>query len=192
MNLGEAVDNLVRRIKRPDKEQDAEDAVNRAIGLFATSNWAHDIVELTANLNSAEYVQAIDITASPFARFRKVKYIRPTGYRQYITYRDPSRIWDNNCESLNVYYRAGNYIKFKLSSLQSTAEMAYYQYHSALITPEATDWMLDQMWPAVQAYALAELHADIGNDADAQSYNKKWPILLQAYKDDIGDGISYG
>lgn len=192
MNLGEAVDNLVRRIKRPDKDLDAIDAINRAIGLFATSTFFHDLVELQVSLIATEYIQALDITASPFARFRKVKYIRPTGYRKFLTWRDPSRIWDNNCESTDVYYRAGSFVRFKLSNLQPTAEMGYYQYHLPLVDSDDIDWMLDQMWPGVQAYALSELFADIGNDADASAFNKRWPVMLQAYKDDIGDGTSAG
>lgn len=193
MNFGEAVDNLVRRIKRPDKVLDAQDAINRAIGLFATSTFYHDLVELTHTLPSpGEYIQAVDITAAPFARFRKIKYILPTGYRKYLTQMDPSRIWQNNCESINTWYRGGNYIRFKLSDLVNTAEIGYYQYHVVLEDDADEDWMLDQMWPAVQAYALAELFADIGNDADAASFNKRWPVLLNAYKDDIGDGVSHG
>lgn len=192
MNFAEAVDNIVTRIKRPDKVLDCGDAINRAINLFGTSTWAADLVELTHTLAApTSYVQAIDITASPFARFRKVKYIRPTGYRKYLTFRDSSRIWDHNCESTDVWYRGGNYIRFKLSALQTTAEMGYYQYHIPLADDADTDWMLDQMWPAIQSYALQEMFADIGNMDESAKHEKRWPVLLAAYKEDIGDGVSY-
>lgn len=192
MNFGEAVDNIVRRIKRPDKLLDVQDAINRAIGLFATSTFYHDLVEFTATLsNPDQYVHQVAINTTPFVRFRKIKYLRPTGYRNYLAFRDPSRVWQQGCEAQDVWYRSGNYIYFKLSLLSTTLEVGYYQYHATLVEDDDEDWMLDEMWPAVQAYALAEVFEDLGNAEEASRFTKRWPILLNAYKEDIGDGVSH-
>lgn len=194
MNFGEAADYLASRIKRPDKVSNAESAINRAISVFATSNFYHDMVEPPSiALVAQSYVQAIDITASPFTRFRKIKYLRPTGYRKYITWRDPAKIFDQGgCEAFDVWYRGGNYIRFKLSNLQPSLEVGYYQYHLPMTAPEDVDWMLNEIWPAVEAYALAELQQDIGNTEESSIWQRKWPALLQTYRGDIGDAVSYG
>ena len=193
MNFGEAVDNIVSRVKRPDKRDEIGDAINRAIGLFATATFYQDLVEFTATLTPADqYVHQLAINASPFVRFRKIKYLRPTGYRNYLAFRDPSRVWQGGHEAQDVWYRSGNYLYFKLTRLSSTIEIGYYQYHAVLNLDGETDWMLDEMWPAVQAYAMAEIFDDIGNADEAAKYSRKWPILLNAYKEDIGDGVSQG
>lgn len=192
MNFGEAVDNIATRLKRPDKILDVQDAINRAISVFTTATFFADLLELQVALVSTTYTQSLDITANPFTRFRKIKYIRPTGYRRYITWMDPSRIWMNNCENVNVWYRAGNNIQFKLSALQSTAEIGYYKYPVVMDDDADTNWMLDQMFPAVQSYALCELFREIGNDADGDRYERRWQGLLATYKEDLGDGASYG
>lgn len=191
MNFGEAVDDIVSIVKRPDKVVDIRAAINRAIGLFATSTWAADLVELTHTLASPNsYIHQIAINTTPFERFRKIKYIRPSNYQKYLTFRDPSRVFSNGCEALDVWYRSGVYIYVKLYRLNSTLEMGYYQYHSVLLDDDDEDWMITEMWPAVQAYVLAEINDEIGNVEAAGRNARKWPVLLQAYKNDLGDGIS--
>lgn len=191
MNFGEAADYLANKVKRLDKAPDAETYINQAISIFATSNFFHDLVELDVALAAQDYIQAIDITASPFIRFRKVKYLRPTGYRKYLAWVDPSRIFTGGCEQTDSWYRSGNYLRFKLSNLQATLAIGYYQYHLPMTAAENTDWMLTEMFPAIEAYALSELHDDIGNVDEAGRWQRKWPALLQVYKDDLGDGVSY-
>lgn len=193
MDFGEAVDKVITRVKRPDKIDSAQDKINEAISLFVVRNWAADLVELTHALSApTSYIHAIDITASPFERFRKIKYIRPTGYTKYLTWRDPAKIFQENCEEINVWYRGGNYVRSKISSLVSTFEIGYYQYHEILTENDDTDWMLDQIWPAINAYVLGELFGEIGEDTDARAYTARWPVLLNAFHNDIGDGISNG
>lgn len=193
MDFGEAVDSIVGIIKRPDKVLEVQAAINRAISLFVTSTFYADLVELTYTLTTPTlYVHQIPINATPFARFRKVKYIRPTGYRKYLTFRDPSKVFSpDGCEALDVWYRSGVNLYAKIYQLNTTFEIGYYQYHATLVDDDDTDWMLDEMWPAVQAYALAEMFDDIGNTESGARWSKKWPILLAAYKADVGDGISY-
>lgn len=191
MNFGEAVEVILRRLKRPDKIEDAQDSINRAISIFATANFYADLVETQVDLAGQEYLQSIAVNASPFSRFRKIKYLRPEGYYTYITWTDPSRIFTQGCEQLNTWYRAGNNLVFKLSALADTAQVGYYQYHEYLVADEDTDWMLDEMFPAVLAYTLSELFQDIGDDATADRYTRRWPVLLQTFKEDIGDGVSH-
>lgn len=191
MDFSEAVQLIVDRCKRPDKTEDIKAAINRAIGLFAVKNWAHDLVELTHTITSTEYAQSFDITAAPFARFRKIKYIRPTGYRKYLSWRDPAHIFNDGKECVNTWYRAGNNIVFKLSRLQDTLEIGYYQYHATLIDDADTDWMLDQIWPALHDYVLGNIHGEIGNDQERARMENKGMLLLDAFHADIGDGIAY-
>lgn len=192
MDFGEAVQLIVDRVKRPDKTEDIKAAINRAIGLFAVKNWAHDIVELTHTIVATDYAQSFDITAVPFERFRKIKYIRPTGFRKYLSWRDPSRIFQpNGAECLDVWYRSGNNIVFKLSKLQPTLEIAYYQYHLAMIADDDTDWMLDQVWPALHDYVTGNIHGEIGNDQERARYESKGMLLLDAFHADIGDSVAH-
>lgn len=191
MNFGEAVEVILRRLKRPDKTEDAQDSINRAISIFATANFYADLAETQIDLAGQDYLQEVAINASPFSRFRKIKYLRPEGYYTYITWTDPSRIFTQGCEQLNTWYRSGNNLVFKLSSLADTAQVGYYQYHEYLVDDDDTDWMLDEMFPAVLSYALSELFQDIGDDATADRYTRRWPVLLQTFKEDIGDGVSH-
>jgi len=190
MDFSEAVQLINNITKRPDKTAEVKAAINRAIGLFAVKGWAHDRVELTHNIVSTDYAQSFAINAAPFARFRKIKYIRPTGYRIYLAYRDPSRIFQpNGHECLDSWYRSGVNIVFKLSKLQSSLEIAYYQYHLAMLADADTDWMLDEVWPALHDWTVADIMGQIGNDQERARYQAKATVLLDAFHADIGEGV---
>lgn len=192
MDFSEAVQLIVDITKRQDKIPDIKAAINRSIGLFAVKGWSHDLVELTHNINATEYAQSFAINAAPFARFRKIKYIRPTGYRIYLTFRDPSRIFQpNGHECLDSWYRSGINIVFKLSKLQPTLEIGYYQYHATLVGDTDTDWMLDEIWPALHDAVAADIFGQIGNDQERARYQSKSTVLLDAFHADIGDGVAY-
>lgn len=193
MIFGDAV-NLINSItKRPDKSDDVKAAINRTIGNFATlGTFAHDLSEPAAiAISGSLYVQSLDLTIAPFTRYRKMKYLRPSGYTKYLKQRDSSRIFVGGEEMRDVWYQSGTNIIFKLCNLQSSMLVGYYQYHAALVADADTDWMLDLMWPAVHACVLADIFDEIGDDASAQRYAKRWPVLFEAYRNDLKDGVSY-
>jgi hypothetical protein len=194
MDFSQAAAAVVRILRRPDRLEDVKANINKAIGFMAASGtFAADLVELQHTIDPTLYAQSFDITAAPFERFRKIKYIRPTGFRKYLTWRDSSMVFDDNgCESLNVWYRAGNNIVFKLSALQPTLEIAYYQYHQQLVDDTDEDWMIDQMWPALQDVTLSYSFDDIGAVDEAARRMRIGMDLYRVYQVDLGDGVSHG
>jgi hypothetical protein len=194
MNFLEAQDAIIQLVKRPDKRTDIKGHINRAIGLFAAGGtFFADLVELTHTIDGTQYAQSFSVATTPFARFRKIKYIRPTGWKRYLNWRDPSTVFDTNgCESLNVWYRAGNNIVFKVSTLINTLEIGYYQYHTILVDDEDTDWMLDEMWPAVHDIAGSYAFGTIGNQDEKRSYFALGMDQYRVYQKDLGDGVSSG
>jgi hypothetical protein len=194
MNFLEAQNEIVALVKRPDKRDAIKGHINRAIAFVAAAGtWSHDLVELQHTIASDDYSQSFAINESPFERFRKIKYIRPTGFRKYLTLRDSAAVFDaNGCQAINVYYRAGNNIVFNLSSLQETLEIGYYQYHAPLVLDADVDWMLDEIWPVIHDIAISYTFQDIGNDADSNKYLQWGMTQLRIFLRDLGDGVSNG
>jgi len=182
MDFGEICTMVVDRTKRPDKLTEIRSGVNAAIAFFASANFPHDRVELTFPINSTQFVQSFDITASPFLRYKVMDYIRPTGYRKYLNWRDPKKIFQNGCENLDVYYRSGNNIVFKLSMLQSTLELGYFQFHDLYDDDTDTDWMFDQLTEAIVLHARGKVMRDIGEDGEANNNIKEAMFLWEAFK----------
>ena len=193
MQFSDAIQEVIQTVKRPDRRTDIKTRINRAIAFCVTSGtFAADLVELQLAIDSTLYAQSFDVSDTPFARFRKFKYIRPTGYTKYLTWRDPSRVFDGGCESLDVWYRAGNNCVFKLSKLQSTLEIAYYQYHATLVADTDEDWMLDEMWPCIHDLAAAYFFQLVGNVEEYRRYHDSGITQYNVYLRDLGDGVSRG
>lgn len=189
MNFGAATQILVDTIHRPDKVVECQAAINNAIGTLATRPFTRDGASVTVALVPTSYAQAFDYTVAPFVRYRKIKWMRPEGYRRYIQYRDPGRIFLDGHECLDLWYQEGTNIIFKLSSLQSNLFVGYYQYHPTLIANGDADWMLDLMWPAVRAYSLFELFGQIGDDQERARFEKDYLRLWDTFHTDLGDGV---
>jgi hypothetical protein len=194
MNFGEATDAIVSLIKRRDKEAAVKGHINRAISFYvAFGTFAHDMVELpTFAIDGTLYAQSFAINASPFTRFRKLKYIRPASYLDYLHWKDPATIFTGTCEQVDCWYRSGVNIVFKLSMLQPTVALGYYQYHAALVNPADTDWMLDEMWSAVHDMAASYAFGDIGNVDESKRYYAWGMDHYRIALRDIGDGVSHG
>ena len=188
MNFGEMQDLIIRRTKRPDKADTVRDGINAAIAFFASANFDADRVEIEEfAISSTLFAQSFDITASPFARFKVIDYIRPTGYSKYLAWRDPKKIFNNGSEMLDVYYRSGNNIIFKLCRLQSTLKIGYFQYHVRLEDDDANaeDWILDELTEAVSLYTRSRVMRDIGEDAEANNNYKEALLLWEVYKQSV-------
>lgn len=193
MNFQEAVTETIRITKRPDKEQDTMDAINEAIAFAALRNFAADLTEITLPIDQTLYQQRLDLTNTVYwNRFRKIEYIRPSGYKVFLKQRAPMATWKNGVQLYDVYYRSGNGIIINLSSLQSTLEIGYYQYHLRLTKPTDQDWMLDEIWPGVKAYALARVFGAIGDDSERARYDALAVRLIDGFTTDLMDGTSRG
>lgn len=192
MNLGELKAWVIRTVKRPEKAADIVDAINSAIE-FAAANgdFAWDLVEGTVDIDSSLYAQNI-VISSAFTRFRKIKYLRPSGYTRYINWRDPSRIFDNKgLENVDCWYRAGDNIIFKLSNLQSAMLYGYYSYPARLSASSSTNAYTEQMTTTIHALACAYIYEDIGNEAEAARLTARGMKFLEVHKADKQDGVSY-
>lgn len=192
MNFGEAADNIVTTTKRADKLEDIQAAINEAVMVLSTRSFMFDAASATVTfVTPTSYTQSFTITESPFTRYKKMKWMKPLDWKKYILWRDPAKVFHDNCESLDVWYQEGNDINFKLSKLSTAVRVGYYQYHAVLVDNSDEDWMLDRIWPTVRAYVLAEIFRQIGDDAESQSYARKWPTLWDLNFADIGDGVEH-
>lgn len=193
MDFQTATDEIIDLIGRPDKETSVKRCINRAIQRFvASGTFAHDFVEPVGfAIDPTLYAQSFDITASPFVNFRKMKYMKLPGAKDYIKWIDPSQIFSNNCEATNVWYRSGNNIIFRTSTLSATLLLGYYKYHPPLVADADTDWMLDELWSPVHDLAVSFAMQDIGNTDESNKYfvwaMDNFKILMR----DLGDGVSH-
>lgn len=193
MNFREAKLEVIGIVKRPDKLTAAGAAINKAISLAALRNFSADTIEVTVPIDNTEYTQRLDLLDTAYwNRFRKIQYIRPTGYKKYLEWKDPSKIYNDGQECRNVWYRSGTGILISLSALQSSLEIGYYQYHTILVADADTDWMLNEIWPYILDYACGELFGDIGDSEDARRKASSAQFLLDGFARDLGDGVSYG
>lgn len=188
VTFGEMVALVNRRTKRPDKADIVRDGINAAISFFSSGNFDADMIELpTFAISSTDYAQSFAINTSPFERFKVINYIRPTGYTKKLEWRDPKHIFDGNCEKLDVYYRSGVNIVFKLCRLQSQLKLGYFQYHERIDDDDddAEDWILNELTEAVSLYTRSRVMRDIGEDTEANNNYKEALILWESYKQSV-------
>jgi len=182
MNFGEMIAIVASKTKRPDKLSDIKTAINAAIAFFSTANFPHDRVDLDLTISSSEYTQSFDITVSPFTRFKKIDYIRPAGYHKYLDWRDPKKVFQEGRECLDVWHRSGNNIVFKISRLQSTLKVGYFQYHAVITADATTDWILDEMATAVEDFARSRILEDIGETTESARYFARALLFWEIFK----------
>lgn len=192
MNFGEIADKVATRIKRPDLLEDCKDAVNDALE-FATVNgdFAGDLVESFVAVDSTLATGSIVIsTTMPF--FRKVKYLRPVGYNRYLKWRDPERMFDvREGAALDVYYRAGNSLVYKLSNTVASIYYGYYTYPERLDAEADTHWMFDQMYSAIFSLACADIWESVGNTEEANRFRLRGTNMVIAHRRDSMDGVAH-
>ena len=187
MNFGDATQLIIDITHRPDKEAEIKSVINDGIALLASRPFASDTTSTSVTLDANSYIQSLDTSIAPFARFKKVKWIKPDGWKKYITYRDPNQMMINGCECLNVWYKEGVEIKFKTDVKLSSVIIGYYQFHQILRNANDRDWMLDQMWPAVKGYALATIFGGIGDDQERARFTAEYLKFWDIFYNDLGD-----
>lgn len=190
MTLGELQAWVLRTIKRPEKAVEVVDAINAAIELASTQgDFAFDLVEGTKAIDGTLYAQNIVISTS-FPRFRKIKYLRPSGYSRYVTWRDSSRIFQDGKENVDVWYRSGDNVVFKLSNLQTEMLYGYYAYPARLTSTNGTNGYTDMMSAAIHDLACGRVYEDMGNAQEAARLEKRGMDLVLKHQRDKQDGVS--
>lgn len=191
MDLGELRDWVARSIKRPELAEDIKDAINAAIEYASTQgDYAWDLVEGAEAISATDYAQSL-VISQKFPQFRKMKYLRPAGYNRYLIWKDPSRIFSQGVEAVNVWYRSGDNIIFKLSDLQSSLLYGYYSYPARLTDDDEFNNYTEQMPAAIHALACSYLYDQIGNEAESQRLERKATKFLFAHRNDKQDGVSH-
>lgn len=191
MNFGQAVDQVVSVLKRPDKAADTKDAINEAIFFAAARNFSRDLVEIThSNISSTLYAQRVDLTHADFVRYKKIKYLRPTGRNKYLKWTDPAAAYNNNVACRDVWYQSGTGLIINMSSLVSSLEIGYFQYHATMVADADTDWMLDLILPVIKARALATMFGNVGDDQERARKEAEAQRLLEVAVIDFADGVS--
>ncbi len=191
MTLGELQEMVLRTIKRPELTQQALDAINAAIEYAAAQgDFAFDLVEGALAISSTAYAQSVTVNTE-FPRFRKIKYLRPAGYRRYLKHRDPSKIFNADCEQTDVWYRAGTSLVFKLSNLQSSLLYGYFQRPDLLEDEDDENEYTLQMPYCIHDIACSRMYDDIGNDAESQRLERRGLRMLSAHKADKQDSVSH-
>lgn len=197
MNFAAAQAEVVGITKRPEKVAETASALNRALSLWTLkANWKKDLVEQQLPIDPALYGQTIDFSALvlpavPFVRFRKFKYIRPTGQRYYLRTIEPEQVFvPGGRIQTNRYYVAGNSITFTLSQLDSSLEVGYYQYAPLLVGGTDTHWMLDMIPWVVTEKAAAMILKSIGDDQSAAFYEASSMEFFLTARRDFEDQVA--
>lgn len=170
MNYTEAVNDVLRICKRPDKVVEAQRAINAAIAYYTIKGeFRKDLVETSISIDSSLYGNTISLTS--LARFRRFKYIRPYGTRKFLVKSDPSHIFQpSGSLQLDHYYTAGDNLTYTLSVLSSSLEVGYYTYAPTL-SGEDTHWLLDTIESAIIDYAAAKVFRGIGDDKSSDVHD---------------------
>jgi hypothetical protein len=183
MNFTEIVAEVVAATKRPDKILTARREVNMAVNFFSVNqNFSRDLFEQLLSITSTEYTQTLAFTS--LARFRKVKYIKRGGTREYLKLLTASDL-GTKCDNQDRYYLAGAGINISMLKLAATVDIGFYQYPPVLTDAAPTFWLLEQGWPMVFNRAVAKVFADIGDDASAKVHEGYARVDYASFCDDV-------
>jgi len=169
MNFTEIHTEVLRLTKRPDKTVEAATAINRVVSfLTLKGNFAQDFLESSLTVDSTSYGTTIALTA--LTRFRKFKYMKPTGKRYYLSPLAADMILTpkGNVQP-NVYYVSGTSLTYTLSELTTALEVGYFSYAptlDAVVLP--THWMFTIMPYAIIDLAAAKVFMDCGDEASSR------------------------
>lgn len=172
MNFTEIHTEVLRITKRPDKTVEAATAINRVVSfLTLKGNFAQDLIESSIAVDPTSYGATVTLVGlTGLTRFRKFKYIKPTGRRYYLEPLSAEKVLTpkGNVQP-NVYYVSGTSLTYTLSELIATLQVGYYSYAPTLdATVLPTHWMFDIMPYAIIDLAAAKVFMDTGDEAAAR------------------------
>lgn len=179
MNFAEAVAQVLSITKRPDKDADAQLAVNAAISYFTLKGtFPKDLTETSLTIDSTVYGDTLDLSLL-LTRFRRFKYVKAPGVQGYLKYLDSDKIFTpSGYTQKNVYYIAGSNMTYILSALAASLEVGYYQYAPNLSGTD-THWLLDISPSMILDKAAARVFRAIGDDS---SFRLHEGYAADAYK----------
>lgn len=190
MNFGEILVEVVRITSRPDKKVETANAINKAISYCTLlGEFPQDTVEATIQIDPTLYGDTISL--STLTRFRRFKYIKPTGVKRYLTPIGPDKVFTpGEVTQRDRYYRAGTSITYTLSALSPTLEVSYLTYPAIVVEAPGVDthWMLDIMPFAIIDLAASIVLAGAGDDISARRLEASGMQLYQALRRDIAQG----
>lgn len=199
MTLGELHAWVLRTVKRPELSQQAMDAINSAeefVTAHGDFNW--DLVEGSFAISSAVLAQSF-VIATNFTRFRKVKYLKPQGFKKPLDWVDPSKTFERRGDATqvmknNCWYRAGANIVFSCSVAQSTMLYGYYQYprrYTLAADAAIEDYLMSQCPTVLHDLAVSRVFDENGNEAEAARIERRALRLLSIHKADKQDSVSH-
>lgn len=194
MNFSDAVAEVIAITVRPDRIEEAKSAINWAISYCCLkSNFAQDLAEGTLIIDPHFYGDTIDFSAQ-VTRFRKFKYIKPTGVKKYLRPIGSDQIFvPASYMQKDVYYVAGMNITYVLSALHPSLEIGYYQYPQILDGVTHTDHFLLDITPwAIIDLACARVFRSIGDSESFREYQTMGDELFKVARRDFEDSIRVG
>lgn len=189
MNFSEAVAEVLRITKRPDKGVEAGAAINKAIFYCSLKgDFPRDTVEGSIAISPTSYGATIPIAA--LLRFRRFLYVKPTAVKYYLSMLEGSKIFTpKNQLQPDVYYTAGTNLTYTLSALAPALEVAYLTYPQAVdAATNPTHWMLDAMPYAIVDLAAARVFQSIGDETSARVYEASGTEFYLTARKDINQG----
>lgn len=191
MNFSEAIAEVVRLTKRPDRDAEIQSNLNKAITFFTLKGkLKRDLVELSIPIDANLLGQTVDLTTYA-PRLREFKYIRPRSQRYYLKPIDPDQIFTaKGSIQPNRYFLAGTTsLTITLSVFDSFLEVGYYKYPAILtpITGFDAHWMLDMIPWAITEWAASQTFQSIGDDQSAKYYQASAMALYLTMRRDLTD-----
>lgn len=187
MTFAEIVNAVIDATARPDKVVAIKRAVNNKLSqVSAIGDFNRDLEEVEPNVSALGTAFTISLDTMP--RFRKIKYIKPTNRNVYIEAVDPTKVFiKNSCgvvtELRDCYYLAGNNLRISLANAATTIAIGYFAYPAQLVQDTDTHWILTASPDVIIAGAAANIFAEIGDDASANSqeglYRSYLEVLLR-------------
>jgi len=191
MNFTEAVAEVLRITKRPDKLDSIRREVNAAINFCCIEgNFARDMDEGSFVVDPALYAQSLPL--SGFTRWRKFAYIKSPGCKGYIEQRDPQKVFENHQEARDVYYVAGDEVKLSLCKLTSSLLIGYFRYPPTLTDASPNFWLLEVSPYMIIAKATASIYSDVGNPTEAVKHEQAFNSMFLSAQRDYKYGANYG
>lgn len=197
MNFNEAVAEVIAMTSRPDKATAISSAINAVLSLCTMkASFARDLVETTIAVDPTLYgdtIQFNNALPTPLVtRFRKFKYVKASGVRNYLRQISPDQIFSpGNAIQRDIYYVGGDNFTYVLSDLTPTLEIGYYQYPEILTgtTGKNDHWMLELMPWTIIELAAARIFKSIGDDTSFRVYQATGDESFRINRADHEDSI---
>jgi hypothetical protein len=189
MDVNAAIAEVQRITNRPDKVVAILTAINRALSFCVMKGeFEQDVLEKTFTINSSLYGDTISLITAPnvLTRFRRFKYLKPTGALYYIKKLDSDKLFTpGGFMQTDKYFLQGTNLTYTLSKTSATLECAYYTYPLRLdTTVNMTHWILDMAPDVIIELASAKIFNDIGDETSANRYQASGLELYQVLKAD--------